>query len=874
MQQNATLQHTDAPGWTHAMQGSDAAHAATQMLLQLAARADVETSAREVLEAAIDTLRGHENAALAIATHHRDFIEAIPDAITVHDMHGDVLDANAAACRLYGHAREVLLALNLHDLFPVLPPDHLRQVIAVCQSKQDFTIETTIRHAAGRDFPVEVHSSVYLDGAEMRVLSIARGIGHWQRTAMALRDAEQRYRVTLHSMDKGVIIRDRNGRMLYGNPAAYRIFQLSETDAGQLEREGFPGWHYADAFGNAITQDELPFARAQRSGKAVESELICFWMPHLKHPLWLSATAVPLFRDDGGPLYQVVSTFTDVTELKRTRDVLEQTQAIASIGGYEIIVGTDELIWTREMYRLFDLPDDIPISLDRALALLDPSSRDRAVLDIAEARRGIHIRREYEIVTALGRRRWISAAYRPVFNGGSVYSISGTCQDITERKLLEFELRHKLVTDPVTGLVNRAQIIEELDRQIIATRGSSGPSLLYIDLDRFKIINDVLGAAAGDTLLASAARRLQECLPDGARCGRFAGDEFLVLLPRSMHDEQPGEIAEIINGKFRRPFEYAGEEFVITASIGLARYPDGGTNAQQLLHHADAAMSEAKHRGRGTWQAFSPAMARRLENNLAIANQLRSALANRELRLVYQPQVELANGNVVAVEALLRWDHPQRGELHPMAFVQHAESSGEIVAIGAWAIDEACRQLRAWRAEGLALERVAVNVSYRQLLSEAFLETVLATLRKYELPGESLELEMIERMLIEDTPDTVQMFKDLREAGVTITIDDFGEGYSALNYLRRLPIDGFKISYDFMRRVPSSTPDTAICEAIIRVGHGLGLSMVAEGVETEQQRSFLLGQGMRFGQGHLFSPALDARGIAAFARARGVAPQP
>ncbi|HEY0231412.1 MAG TPA: EAL domain-containing protein [Dokdonella sp.] len=870
MQQNAiSPENADLAAWIDSLHGGrNSTQSAIDTLLDLAARPDTSAAARKTLAETINTLRGQENAALAIATRHRAFIEAIPDAVTLHDELGDVLDANAAACRLYGHSRSVLLTLNLHDLSPALPPGHIGHVIESCQSDQTFTLETTIRRGDGRDFPVEVHSNVYLDGNEQRVLNVARGIGHWQRTANALRDAEQRYRIMLHSMDKGVVVRDAGGRIVYGNPAAYRMFEVSESQMGHLEREDFPDWRYFDTQGEVIMPCDLPSMRALRTGVAIESELICFWLPHLSQPLWLAAAAVPLFRGDCDKPYQVVSTFTDVTELKRTRDLLERTQAIGHIGGYELILASNELYWTDEMYRLFDLPGDTPISFDRAMDLLEPRSRERAQLDIDEIRKGAGGPFEYEIVTALGRRRWISVESRPVRRGDAIYSVTGMCHDITARKLLERELRRKAVTDPVTGLPNRENILEELNRQIIATRDRIGPVLLYVDLDRFKVINDILGAATGDRLLASAARRLQECLPEGAHCGRFAGDEFLVVLPRSMREAEPGEIAETINARFRRPFEYGGEEFVITASVGIARFPEAGTTVQQLLLHADAAMSEAKHRGRSTWQAFSHSIARRLENSIVIEGQLRNALANRELRLVYQPQVELEHGRVVAIEALLRWDHPQRGELHPLAFVQHAESSGDIVAIGAWVIDEACRQLRAWRDDGLPLQRVAVNVSYRQLLSESFLDAVLSSLRRHQLPGAALELEMIERMLIEDTPDTMQMFKELRDAGVTITIDDFGEGYSALNYLRRLPVDGFKISYDFMRRIPASAADTAICEAIIRVGHGLGLSMVAEGVETEEQRQFLLQHGMKLGQGHLFSAALRAEAIDGFVRAR------
>lgn len=817
--------------------------------------------------AAIDTLYAQAHAGVTVAMHQRSFIEALPDAVTIHNEHGDIVDANSAALRLYGHSREVLLTLNVVDLSPTLSPDHTQQIIETCRSSSIFTIETRIRRSDDRDFPVEIHSSVYFEGAEPRVVSVARGIGHWQRTARELHDAEQRHRALMQLMDKGVLIHDARGRIVYVNPAACRIAGIDESQLKHAQSEGFRDWRFNDARGNSLAAEELPSMRALRDGVPIASETVCFWLPQRAAPLWLDYAAVPLFHGNEERPYQVISTFTDVTELKRTKDLLQHTQAAGNIGGYELVADTNDVLWTEEMYRIFDLPFGSRITMERILEMLQPYDRERLQLAIAEARRGATTRNEYEIVTSLGRRRWISTLSRPLWHGNRVYSVVGMCQDVTERKQLERELRAKAITDPVTGMANRESILEELNRQILATADYAGPALLYVDLDRFKVINDILGATAGDRLLTAAARRLQDCLPEGAHCGRFAGDEFLIVLPRSIREERPAEVAETINTKFRRPFEYDGEEFVITASIGIARYPESGNDVQELLHHADAAMAEAKHRGRNTWQAFSPAIAKRIEQSAAIAGQLRHALAHHEFRLLYQPQVELDSGRVVAVEALLRWDHPQRGELQPLAFIQHAENSGEIVGIGNWVIDEACRQLSEWRDAGLPLERIAVNVSYRQLLSESFLETVLGSLRKYGLPGSALELEMVERMLIEDTPDTQLMFKELRDSGVSITIDDFGEGYSALNYLRRLPIDGFKISYDFMRRVPANSADAAICDAIIRVGHGLQLTMVAEGVETEEQRQFLLRHGMRLAQGHLFSPALDAQRVARYIRA-------
>jgi diguanylate cyclase (GGDEF)-like protein len=462
---------------------------------------------------------------------------------------------------------------------------------------------------------------------------------------------------------------------------------------------------------------------------------------------------------------------------------------------------------------------------------------------------------ELRITSAIGRRRWVRVQGRPLRRHGKTYGVSGTLQDITERRMHEEQLKRQAQTDTLTGLANRDSIVLQIERAIAEAPPNGGPALLYIDLDRFKIVNDMLGHAAGDRLLAMAAERLDHCAEGDTIAARFAGDDFLLLLPAG-GDVVPQQLAERVTQAFAQPFAYAGEEFSLTASVGIARHPDDGATAQQLLNHADAAMCEAKRRGRNTWHAFSPQLARSVSDRLLIESQLRRALDNDEFRLEYQPTIDLTDGRIVAAEALLRWHSRQLGELPPGVFIGHAENSGDIVRIGAWVIVQACRQLREWRAAGLALDRIAVNVSYRQFLSENLVDTVTAALRETGLPGDSLELEMTERVLIDDVPDTLETFAALRALGVVLTIDDFGEGYSALNYLRRLPIDGLKISHGFMQGIPANATDSVICEAIIRIAASVGLTVTAEGVETEEQRRFLLERGAPLAQGFLFSRSL------------------
>ncbi|TWI11959.1 diguanylate cyclase (GGDEF)-like protein [Lysobacter ruishenii] len=435
--------------------------------------------------------------------------------------------------------------------------------------------------------------------------------------------------------------------------------------------------------------------------------------------------------------------------------------------------------------------------------------------------------------------------------------LTGTLQDITGPKLAEEALREQARTDPMTGLLNRDAGLGDLE-QFLAPGVEDRVAVLYIDLDRFKIVNDVLGHAAGDRLLASAARRLLRAVGDEGSVVRFGGDEFLVICRFGNDATRPARLAQSILTTFSENFRVDGEEFSITASIGIAQSPEHGERPQQLIQSADVAMYDSKRRGRNAWQVFSAELAEQQVERLQLETHLRRAVDNDEFELVYQPQVDLASGRTVAAEALIRWRNGSLGEMPPDRFIQHAETTGDIIEIGSWVLHEACRQLSRWRAGGMQLDRVAVNVSYRQFLGEDLVRTVRSALASSQLPGSSLELEFTERVLIEDEPDTLSTFAELRDMGVVLTIDDFGEGYSALNYLRRLPIHGLKLSQLFVQGVPDNHSDVAVCQAVAGIAHSLGLELIAEGIETEAQRAFLLRLGLGVGQGFLFQRGVPA----------------
>lgn len=772
---------------------------------------------------------------------------ALPDPVSIIDQEGRILDLNEAGLEAYGRPRGEIVGRLVHVLNPDLPRDHMSPVWEVLNRGESYVVEVTNMRADGSRFPVEVHSAVFDDRGEKHIVAVARDLS-------SRVEAELRYQQLMESIDKGILVQDKDGRILSGNPAAMRMFGIEHgerlADALRFER-----WLVVDERGKQIHFEDMPPMRALRNGQTVESTLLGLYHRHSKQLSWLSVTSVPQYAPDSTEPHQVISIFSDVTALKRDSALFDRAQTLARIGGWEWDAPRQRLYLTDEALRIIGRVDDPPRDLSEILSQI--SLHDRPLVEDAVARlfrEGGSFDLEVYGQRPDGEVLWARLIGEAERSDPEVTRLTGTLQDITARKMEEERLRVLARTDPLTGLLNRDGMMAALQSRL----GYAGRqlALFYIDLDRFKMVNDVLGHRAGDQILISAAQRLTEAAGPHAVLARFGGDEFLALCDYDEDTDRPEEIAERITQAFAEGFSLAEEEFSLTASVGLACSPQDGDRPEQLLNNADAAMYDAKRRGRNTWQRFNPRLARRQQDRLQIESQLRRAIDNNEFHLVYQPQVSLRDGRIYGAEALLRWRHRTLGELSPDAFINQAEATGDIVRIGAWVIGQACHQICAWRKAGLSIERVAVNVSSRQILGDELPRVVEAALGKCNLPGSVLELEMTERVLVEDAPDTVASFDALRSLGVGLVIDDFGEGYSALNYLRRLPINGLKLSRPFLQGVPDNHSDVAICQAVTGIAHSLGLSIVAEGVETEEQRRFLMDLGVSLGQGFLYSPGI------------------
>jgi len=438
-------------------------------------------------------------------------------------------------------------------------------------------------------------------------------------------------------------------------------------------------------------------------------------------------------------------------------------------------------------------------------------------------------------------------------------------RELRDRAAAQQALAHAAAHDPLTSLPNRLLLAKRLDRALKTARaGEKRLAVLFIDLDRFKNINDTVGHEAGDRLLKDIALRLSECVRRSDTVARQGGDEFVVLIQDYVERHDLVCVAEKILSAVSSPLLIAGKEFHVTASIGVAISPDDGCDMQTLLKNADIAMYRAKAKGKNDYQFYAETMNDYSFERLHLESALHSAIERNEFLLYYQPKINTQTGQIIGMEALIRWRHPERGLLAPNEWVSIAEETGIIVPIGKWILKEACAQTRAWQQQGLQPGRVAVNLSARQFAQATLLDDIQTALQESGLDPCWLELEITESMVMHDPEDAVRLLKELKAMGITLAIDDFGTGYSSLAYLKRFPIDTIKIDRSFIRDICDDHSDAGITKAIIAMAHSLKLSVVAEGVETEAQLKFLREHHCEQMQGYYFSVPLGKEEFAQY----------
>lgn len=796
-------------------------------------------------------------------------VEQSTDSIVIKDLDNVVLSWNPAAERVYGWSEAEAIGRNMTLL--ARPASTGAQVAArIARLRQG--LPGAWQALSFRRDGTPVHLDVTVaplhdeGGRHIGEISIARDVTERERAAEALRATEARNRELALIVDQSrdaIVTKDLDNRIVTWNRGAE---QLLGWTADEVRGRNFTALVEPTADGARIARTTERIRarqsgtweaiRATRSGSSVHVEV----------------SVSPLYDEDGQHLGEV-SVNRDITQrvlaeesLREHRLFLAQAQAMGGIGSWSAAIGSGDLTWSDETLRIFGLTHE---TFDGRTETFwrhvhpEDSDRVRTAVDGAIAS-GTSYMHEFRIVRPDGSERWVYEQATVVRDrAGRAVRAIGVTQDVTERRADHERIRFLATRDPLTELPNRLLLQDRIEQGMAAAaRNGTLLAMLFIDLDHFKTVNDSLGHAVGDEMLKQVAQRLARCVRAEDTLARLGGDEFVVLLQGLRDSQGAAQVARKILAILSRPCTVEGHQLAPSCSIGISFYPSDGEDAQTLMKSADAAMYHAKERGRGHYQYFSNELHARAVERLTVETALRAALEREEFDLHYQPQVSVAGGRTVGVEALLRWRHPTRGLLAPGTFIKIAEDSGLITPIGEWVLQAACRQARRWLDLGYPRLRLGVNVSVGQL-SRDFVRVVGRVLEECRLEPGTLELEVTESLLMQQIDENVRLLRRLGEMGVQVAIDDFGTGYSSLAYLKKFPLDALKIDRTFVRDIGTDPDDAAITSSVVAIGRNLGLRVVAEGVEQVEQLERLRRMGCDEYQGYVNGRPMPADAFAA-----------
>lgn len=785
-------------------------------------------------------------------------VESLDQAVIGLSPDGLISDWNQGATRLYGYGPEEVLGKSLELLYP---PEQFQEVMMVVdklrRGERVEPLVTRRRAKSGTVFDVSVIPSAIRDssGKLIGFASVATDITH----LLQVRERLRLQSAALEAAANAIVITDAEGTIQWTNPAFTSLtgYSLREA-AGRNPKE------------------------LLKSGKQDRIFYQNLWTTILAGKIWSGEL---INRKKDGRLYSEEMTISPVRSAEGTI-----THFIAIKQDVSARKAAENALWTaKEQYRaVFEnavigifqtTPDGAPLMINQALADIHGyESPEELLAEITNVPRQLfsdfdrfkdmarmielegELRgAEVEVLRRDGSKRTVLVNLRGIRNpDGSIASHHGTLADITERKLAEDQARFLAYNDALTGLPNRSLLQDRLTQALAAApRSDCKVAVAFLDLDRFKDINDSLGHSVGDQLLQQVAKRLCSAVRQECTVARIGGDEFVILIPSVRQLDEVITCMGRIMDSMGIDFAVAATHLHVSCSIGVSIFPENGSDAESLIKNADAAMYEAKESGRNNFQFFAAEMNRRAVDRLTIENKLRVALELGQLSLAYQPQVRLSTGEVTGVEALLRWQEPELGLVAPARFVPIAESSGLIVPIGDWVLKTACQHFRTWRGAGLNIERIAVNVSAIQLRRRDFLERLRAILEESQIAPQSIEFEITESMLTLNA-ETREVIGMLREFGISIAVDDFGTGYSNLKYLSEFKFSRLKIDRSFVHAAENSPRAEAIVTAIVRMAKSLELGVIAEGVESESQLSLLRKNRCEEAQGYYFSKAVPA----------------
>jgi diguanylate cyclase (GGDEF)-like protein/PAS domain S-box-containing protein len=687
--------------------------------------------------------------------------------------------------------------------------------------------------------------------------AVANQIGQYVRRRQAeewLQESEQQLSAMFENADVGIAISALDMRYLRVNDCYCRMLGYTREE---LTRMRVVDVNLEENVASMITlraqllAGRQVSARTEKQLKRKDGSLV-----------WVSMAVSLVRRSDGAPRY-FLAICQDVSESKRAAAALAESEELFRqlAGNIPQVFWISDATLTHTLYispaceRLLGLSREAFVGDRRKLIrTVHPDDR-RQVYEARRSASGGSYNQTYRIVRPDGTMRWVQDRAFPVRDPqGRIYRIAGIAEDVTDRKRAEEQLVELAHYDVVTKLPNRALLYDRLVHALAhARRSGCVLAVLFIDIDRFKHVNDTFGHAAGDQLLKRVSERLAECVRGEDTVGRLSGDEFAIVLSRLAEAEDAAVVAKKVLNAFNQPFQVEGAEVYVTVSIGITIFPADSADKDTLLRNADVAMYRAKELGRNNYQFYTPEMNRRTREMLNMEGELRRALERDELVAHYQPKVSLASGRITGVEALMRWRHPERGLVPPADFMPLLEETGLIVQAGDRILRAVCMQLRAWMHAGVRTVPVAINLSARQFAAPDLAASIGRILDEHHVGAELVELEITEGSIMANTEETVRTLERLQAMGLAIAVDDFGTGYSSLSYLKRFPLRALKIDRSFVRDMTSDPDDATITHAVISMAHSLKLKVVAEGVETPAQLALLSQYGCDEVQGYLFS---------------------
>ena len=693
---------------------------------------------------------------------------------------------------------------------------------------------------------------------------------------LRLKESEKNLRALIETEPACVKTISRDGSLLSMNAAGL----------GMIEAESFDQVKNAKVIN--LVDDPYKMAFKQLNNEVFNGRggTLTFSITGLKgKSLWLETHAVPLY-DDSGQINRLLGVTHDVTRrLQMEQEIQEKSdflqRVIDNISDAVIVVGTDYQIQLMNktvrknltaakvdittIKSYFDLPYCSESSA--------PQGHNCPITEVIETKAPASTVIKYTDNGTTGHKTRAEIKAAPLLDAsGKLTGVIEVTRDITEHlELLDEvqrqkdDLEYMAHHDPLTQLPNRMLFLDRLEQAIHkAHRAASMVAVLFVDLDRFKEINDSLGHAFGDSVLKEVSQRFHNTIREDDTIARLGGDEFTFISEGLNKPQNAAVLAQKLIACLKQPFTIESHQFFLTASVGISLYPQDGISAETLLRNADAAMYRAKEEGKNTFQYYTNDMTEQAFERLLLESGLRMALLNKELILHYQPQIDLDSGKLIGVEALVRWDHPELGLIMPDNFIPLAEDTGLVVRVGEQALTMACEQMVEWRQMGLDPGRVAINLSVKQVTSNKLLKTLENVMAKTCCEPNWLELEVTEGVLTKDPEQTISILQNVRDMGIELAVDDFGTGYSSLAYLKRFPINRLKIDRSFIHDIPEDADDREITRAIISLGKSLNLSVLAEGVENEQQKAYLISEGCHEMQGHLFSKPMPADEVTDF----------